>query len=374
MSKKNILFLSTFICVIAFVISCPLMHDYKLYVNQWKILAKGENLPNYDNAYGVLHYLFTPFAKIYNQLPKLIFVGIYMYASYKLYELILKQTGVKLARISLLVLLLNPLFWIFGVIYGSNDLFVAATSFLSILYYYTKKTNKSAIYLFLGITYKFSPLFILPFLGIDARKINYKYFLIIGLTIIILYTFGYLFWGNSIFNPFIYGSVRSSKLLSVFAFINSSYAPLSFINIYNLDFLSIYCMIISWFVLFGLYLYFKLDKPIMIFTSFSSVLLFYKVGHHQFYFTLLFITLYIFSSHWEFIRQNKPILISTLVFWSWLFLVTIIYLITDEYKGQFNLIRELVGGPTFIIHSIMNILYLRLAFKIKHKNNTHLSN
>jgi hypothetical protein len=372
MSKKNSLFFCTCICVIALVISYPLIHDYKLYVNQWKVLATGKNLPNYDNAYGVLHYLFTPFAKIYIQLPNLICVGIYMFASYKLYDLILKQTGIKLARIALLVLLLNPLFWIFGVIYGSNDLFVAATSFLAILYYYSKKTNKSAIYLFLGITYKFSPLFILPFLGIDTRKMNFKYFIIIGFSIIILYTFGYILWGNSIFNPFIFGSVRGSKLLSVFAFINSSYAPLSFINIYNLDFLSIYCMILSWFVLYGLYIYYKLDKLIMIFVSFSSILLFYKVGHHQFYFTLLFITFYIFSFHYTSIKQNKPILISTMLFWSWLFLMTLIYLLTDEYKGQYNYIRELVGGPTFILHATMNLLYLRLAFKIK--NNTPICN
>jgi hypothetical protein len=374
MKKHYVYIFLTILAVIALVISFPSLHDYKLYIIQWEIIASGKKLPNYDNAYGVLHYLFTPFSMFYNQIPKLIFIGFYLYSTHKLYNLTLSKNGIRFARISLLILLLNPLFWIFGVMYGSNDLFVASSCFLSIVFYFSKKTKQSALFLFMGITYKFSPIFILPFLGIEERKINFKYFFTIGIAIVILYLFGYIIWENSIFNPFVFGSSRSSKLLSIFAFINSSYAPLSFINIYNIDFLSVYFMLFSWLILFLLYIYYKLDKLIMIFVSFSSILLFYKVGHHQFYFSLLFINLYIFSIYYKEILQNKALLFSSILFWFWLFLMTFLYYISNGYKGNYHFLRELVGGPTFIIHASMNLIYLRFAFQIKSNFNKQICN
>ena len=361
----------TSILIIVFLLSSILafnfseLHDYRLYIIQWKTLLSGRTLPNYDNAYGIIHYLFTPFFWLSSQLPKFIYIFFYLLAIKILYDESLTIISYKVLCLSLTLLLINPLFWCFGVFYGSNDLFVSSVTLISIILYKNKKYYKSSFLIFLGITYKFFPILILPFLAIEPKKINYKYFFLVAFNIILIYLLGYLKWGESIFNPFIFGGERGAKMLSIFAFISSSYSPLSFLNIYHLDFLSVYFVIIIWVVTFIIYYLYNLDKIIMLLLAFSNVLLFYKVGHHQFYFTLLLITIYTIFLNYEKIKSSKILILSLILFWSFLFLVTLIYFFTNGYDGKFYFIRETVGLPFFILHILMNFSWFKLAFKTR---------
>jgi hypothetical protein len=343
----------------------PEIHDYRLYIIQWQTLLNGNNLPDYDNAYGIIHYLFSPLILISKQFPKLVYVLLYLIASFLLIKEIKYFLNKKILILIYVILFLNPIFWIFGVLYGSNDLFVSSVLVISLIMYRNQHYLRSVFFLFLGVCYKFTPIILLPYLILNSKKNNFRYLFIFGLIISFLYGIGYLVWEESIFNPFLFGSNRSSKMFSIFAFIGSNIAPLSFLNIYNLDFLSLYLIAISLLLLFCLYIIYKLDRYLVILLSFSFLLLFYKVGHHQFYISLLLLMIYILPYHKINIRRNKFLLISIFTFWIWIFSATLIYHFSDGYSGSFLFFRDIMGLPSFIIHFTMNVLLFKFLFDEK---------
>ena len=360
-----LIFAVLLIISIVFLYLYPEIHDYRLYILQWQTLLNGHNLPDYDNAYGIIHYLFSPLILISKQFPKFVYVLMYLIASFQVIKNIKHLLNNKILILIYVVLFLNPIFWIFGVLYGSNDLFVSSVLVISLIMYRNQHHLKSVFFLFLGVCYKFTPIILLPYLVVNSKKINFRYLLIFGFTVCLLYTIGYFVWDKSILNPFLFGSNRSSKMFSIFAFIGSSRSPLSFINIYNLDFLSLYLIAISLLLLFFMYVIYKLDRYLMILLSFSFLLLFYKVGHHQFYLSLLLMMIYILPYHKINFRKNKYLLISIFTFWIWIFSATLLYNFSNGYSGSFLFFRDIMGLPSFIIHLTMNVLLLKFLFDKK---------
>ena len=97
------------------------------------------------------------------------------------------------------LLLYNPIIWIMFVINGCNDGLVGFLFLFGIVYYDKGRYIFSALLLSIAILYKYIPLFILPVLFINNRKINWKFslssmtFLVFGFGLLAFY-FTFIFF------------------------------------------------------------------------------------------------------------------------------------------------------------------------------------
>ena len=354
--KYLYLFASAISIVLAFTLSPH--HDYWAYLEQWDNIINGDSA---GNPYGIVHdfigYL-SLFPIVY--VPKALFVCIYLLGGYKLLDFALAE-GVNAGILSVF-LLLNPLFLIFGVYYGSNDLFVSGLTILAVLYLIDQKSKIAGILFAFAIGYKFYPLFILPFLLFSIFKLRKGFAYSFMISLLIIYSVGYLYWGDSVFDAFRIGLERPSKSLSIFRFIRGESSPITFLGIENADSLSVWFLFGSFLGSMFLFLYYRLDYLLMALFSYVNVLLFFKIGHHQFYFLFLFLSLLVYIKHKTDLKQNKPLIISFAIFIIWFFAIVIAYPLTEQYNS-FPQIREWIGLPNFVMLLIFNVLLLRYTFQ-----------
>ena len=355
---KNRLFYLLFVVAIYGVFYFPNQHDYFAYVKEWDKIIGGEKP---YNAYGVVFHFFSFPNFVHPKLPKLIFVLSYFIAVHKIY---LFSGGVKIIN---RILLLNPLFWIFGIVYGSNDTFVSSVTLLAVLSLINDNMKTSGFLFSLGINLKYTPLSILPFLVLSRKRIKKEVLFSFLLVTIIFLCVGYYFWGTDLMHGFMFNINRDSSIFSIFRFINGKYHPLQFVNIQSLDFLSVYLVVIVWGLGFLFYIKFNLDKYLMLLLSYSNILLLYKSGHHQFYILFFMLTFLIYIIHKEKMKTNKILLNSFIFFWVWILVFTIIYPLTNQYSGVYK-IREWLGFPTFLIHLFLNIQLIIYIIKERKYN------
>jgi|GEM_PF-2403447 len=347
----------------------PILHDYVSYENQWSITLSGQSpWIGTGNAYGITYNFFGIFYGIYNKLPRVLFVLTYLAAVYFILTYC-QSIKFKKTNAVLYIFMLNPLFWIFCVAYGSNDSFLAGITSISIIALIHFKPKIAGILLAIGSNFKFTPLFIIPFLVLEKKVIDYKLIIAFIITTVVIVLSGFILWGTDIINPFIFGAERPSKVFSIFRFIRGEFQPLSFIGVNNIDHFSIYFMLFSWILSLIIYVRYSFDKYLMILFSFSNILLFYKVGHHQFFILLLFLTILAYVKNYETIKKDKPLKISLIIFWAWLFIFTVLFPLTNHYAGNYNFINEFVGGPFFFIHLTMNGFIIRHLIKYSNLKN-----
>ena len=346
--SSRIEFSVVFLAAIFGVIFFDIQHDYRAYVSEWISIFNG-SYPN--NAYGVIFHFFSPLCALNSKLPKLIFVLLYFLSIYKFIQYNIEE------KLIIRILLYNPLFWIFGVAYGSNDLMLASLTFLAILFYINNNQRSTGILFSIATNLKFTPIFIMPFFLFKENKLDFKLLKTITVYTILFLTIAFYFWDVKLIQGFSFNIKRDSSIFSIFRFISGDLQPLRFANITSLDFLSIYFVLFSWLSCFIFYLRFNIDKYLILLLAYSNVLLFYKSGHHQFYLIFLILNIVTYIRHKHSILQNKKLVNSALLFWIWIFIFTILYPLTGQYSGEFY-IREWVGLPTFILHFILNVQLL----------------
>lgn len=354
--SKNKLFYILFLIAIGTTIFLRNFHDYLAYVNEWDKIFKGDDP---YNAYGVFFHFFSLPNAIYNKLPKLIFIMFYFIAVHNI---------IKIDREDKLVyrlLLLNPIFWVFGVLFGSNDVFLSSITILAVLNLINNNNITSGFLFSIGINFKYTPLSVLPFLVIDRKTINIKVIITTLISSVIFLSIGFYFWNSELMHGFMYNVNRDSSIFSIFRYISGDYQPLQYFNISSLDFLSVFLVIITWILLFLLFFIYKYDKYLTLLLAYSNILLFYKTGHHQFYLLFLCLTIIVYIIHKKRILENKLLLYSFSLFWIWIFIFTLLYPLSNLYRGSFSQIREWVGLPTFIIHLFLNIQLFLLILKDK---------
>jgi hypothetical protein len=365
--KKILIFIFIIASIMSLVI--PYHHDYGAYVRQWNAILQ-ENNPyiGTGNAYGAF-YNFFAYLGIYQDqykyisIQRFIFVLSYLIASYFIFK---QAKKIKLAPYILILLFLNPLFWIFSVKYGSNDSFLAGMTLFGFFFYNKKEYVYSAIFFSIAICFKFTPVFIVPFFIFSRNKVNFKFLITLSLLIFITYLIAFLNWGESILEPFLFGNRRASTLFSIFRFIRGTLEPLSVFGIKNLDSYSTILIFTSFLTNFFFYLRYNLDRYISALLSISFVILFYKVGHHQFYIILLLLSAFVFVLNYDYLKNYKQFWYPFTLFWMWIFFFTILFDFTDGY--YFGRIVKILGLPTFLLHSWCNINLIKLN-KIKYKQN-----
>ena len=334
-------------------------------MEQWDNIVKGESA---GSPYGIVHNFIGYLSLIpIVFVPKALFVCIYLFSGYKLLDFAVSK-GVNAGILSIF-LLLNPLFLIFGLYYGSNDLFVSGLAISAVLYLIERKSTTAGILLAFAIGYKFYPVFILPFMLFTDFKLRKRFAYSFMISLMIIYSVGYLYWGDNIFDAFRIGVERPSKSLSIFRFIRGDFSPLSFFGVKNIDDLSIWFLFGSFLSSLFLFIYYRLDYLLMALFSYVNVLLFSKIGHHQFYFLFLFLSLLVYIKHKIDLKRNKPLIISFTIFVVWFFAIVVAYPLTEHYNS-FPLIREWIGLPNFVLLLILNVLLLRYIFRKSTQDNS----
>ncbi|MEM0933461.1 MAG: glycosyltransferase 87 family protein [Bacteroidota bacterium] len=330
-------------------------HDYAAYIRHWIVISEGGNPylgKASDNAYGIIYNLFAYTnisAKV--ALPRVLWILFYFLSLIGLKSFLKESTPNFPTRSILVFLLVNPLFLIFGVKYGSNDVFLASLVLLGVLLYLKKKHILSGIMIALAIGFKFIPLLIAPFLIFqNTLKINLKFLISVSLALALIFFIGYLEWGDNIIKPLIFGKERISKIFSIFRFLRAQGI--------NLDSCSTISTVFSVVLSFSLYIVFKLDRMILILFCWFNILLLYKVGHPQFYLTPLLLGSLVFVLNHKIIEQSRLMLFCIILLGMWLFFWPFYY----DNMGISLEVRDWIGLPHSIILLTTNISLLKLAF------------
>jgi hypothetical protein len=140
----------------------------------------------------------------------------------------------------------------------------------------------------LGALLKFYPILFLPFFSLSSKKgFSLKCFFSGVLVFFLGMLLSYLIWGTDIFQPFVFGSDRGPKLLSIFKFfdyVNNNYNFHLFSNLINLLILKNSILVLM--VVFLLFLHGYMAEIEWDYLSIIGILLSlisYKVGHQQFF-------------------------------------------------------------------------------------------
>ncbi|RYC51565.1 glycosyltransferase family 87 protein [Flagellimonas olearia] len=353
--QVRILLLLLGISILAIALFNTNYHDYIAYVKQWRIISDGGNPylgKASDNAYGIIYNLFA-YLHVTDlvAVPRGLWILFYFFTISKLCNFISHQNPeVNLTWLKLF-LLVNPLFLIFGVKYGSNDVFLSSLVLLGIILYLEKKSLLSGIIIAIAVGFKFVPLLIIPFLIFNNNlKIDYKFLCSSIITITLIYFMGYLEWGNGIIRPLVLGTERVSKIFSIFRFLKA--------NGINLDSYSTILVISGAIGSFLAYVIFKLDRTMSILFCWLNILLLYKVGHPQFYLTPILLSTLIYGLNKQIIKRSPFVCICFLTLGLWMFFWSFYY----DQIGLSPRLRDWIGLPHTIILLTANIWLLKLGF------------
>jgi len=193
---------------------------------------------------------------------------------------------------SFYLLLFNPVVWIMIVINGCNDGLMGFLFLFGIVLYDKERYVYAALLLSLAILYKYIPLFVLPILCINNRRINWKFSLSTLLFLVFGFGLTFYFWGAKFLYPIFYNSNRESKILSVFRYLRGEYSFLKPLGITNLDHLSLYFVVGSVLLIFIVQLIYKWNWIVSVIITMLAVHMFYLVGHFQFYIAIYFLVFF----------------------------------------------------------------------------------
>lgn len=324
-------------------------YDYAEYGRQWQFFLAGGNPWDYaSNAYGPLHNSMAFIYDIHHKLPRLLFSLLSVAGSVFLIKKINRTVLDKdVKEKSFYLLLYNPIVWLMFVINGCNDGLIGFLFLFGVVLYDKEKYVLSALLLSLAILYKYIPLFVIPILCINSRRINFRFTLSTVAFLGMGFGISFYLWGTKFLNPILFNSSRESKILSIFRYLRGDYSFLKLFGIDNVDHLSIYLVIGSVILIFIVQLVYRWHWIVGLVVTMLSIHLFYLVGHFQFYISiyfLLFFYLYKFSYSIG-THELKRILLSLY----WIAATTLLYGITEGFYKRFAIIREFIGLPHFII-------------------------
>jgi hypothetical protein len=371
----RILFLLTFLLAFLYGWFSPPKGDYNAYQGQWKIILAGQNPWGYvtftdkDNAYGPVFAVFALPMAIHYKLPRLIFVLTWALASVKLIEMLLEseQLSDRWKITLLLVLCLSPFLWIRNVHYAQFDIVVAYLLLLSIDYAVKNMSIVSGGLIAVAVALKYYPLAVVPQLAFKDRKPVWRFIGSFGAVMTIIYTITYGLWGTTFLKPIFAAVERQSKLLSIYQVLRSPFSPLAnWFGVQSLDRISTPAFLIGLILLTVYLLYRKFDPISGSLLAFVLTLLLYKVGHQQFHVCLYLLLIYWFIAT---APHNKMTVIASGIYVVFLNIADIGYLQTS-FVGQWEIIRNLIGLPIFII---LSFLFVAIWLEAKQKQLERLS-
>ena len=96
---------------------------------------------------------------------------------------------------------LNPLFWVFIVVYGVFDALVATFCILALALLQADRRVAAGFMLGVAVLLKFYPIVMAPFIAIRGRRIDVRFAISLVGTLATGFTLSVLAWGSSTFDP-----------------------------------------------------------------------------------------------------------------------------------------------------------------------------
>ena len=201
-------------------------HDYAAYMAQWALVLSGGDPWSTSNTYGPAYNLLAGLFALHPMLPKAVFVVSWQVGSwYLLHRLAHRGVGLPWLIFWSAALPFNPLFWSFGVVYGSVDSLVAALCLMALACRQANRNLTAAIVLAVAVMLKIYPIVFAPFLGLAGRRVSWRFLTAFVVLVASGFLLSFLVWGEDTFHSFIYNSGRGSKLLSIFRFLRGDVSP-----------------------------------------------------------------------------------------------------------------------------------------------------
>ena len=349
-------------------------------MSQWELVLSADDPWTTNNTYGPAHNLLAVLFAFHPMLPKLVYVLAWQISSWCLiYQLARHSINLPWLIFWLVALPFNPLFWSFGVVYGTMDSLVATLCLSALACRHAGRNSASASLLAFAVLLKIYPIIFVPFLILDGRRINWKFLATFGALIAAGLALSLQVWGESTFHSVTYNSGRGSTLLSIFRFLRGNASPLKpWVD--NLDSLSIPLMAIGGSIVFMLAWKWRTPHVFGALTAILVTLTLYKVGYHQYFLVVPFMVGLWYAHRLP--HSDRFLTSATITCLGWISFVSILYLLTHAYNyfsgsgvtagmaGKYAFISEWVGLPTFFILVSMLAALIRNERRHVHSNST----
>lgn len=263
-------------------------HDYANYLEQWNLLIAGADPWSTDNAYGPIHTLLGYALHFGTRGPKMLLASMLVLANAAIVVTGLREREADANMLPLLLCIpCNIMVIGMGILYGLNDALVAFLLTAAILFRHRRKFVVSGLFIGLAGLTKFYPLLLLPFFAKDGNRLDHRLPTSGAATFFSGMAAAYLIWGRSVLQPLAFGSARGSKLLSIFAALDSVLGQSHFMSVLiRLNtFLVLFCVLAALLLCFR----YRLNWLESAAFGYLSMLMAYKVGHPQFYLPFLFV-------------------------------------------------------------------------------------
>ena len=354
---------STIITAIVAAYLIGARHDYSAYMEQWELILSGGDPWSTNNTYGPAYNLLAGLFALHPLLPKVIFVFTWQLSSWHLMRQIADR-GVSMPWLIFwfAALPFNPLFWSFGVVYGSVDSLVAALCLATLASRQADRPITAALLLAAAVLLKIYPIVFAPFIALEGRRVNWTFVSSFAVLVAAGSALSLFVWGESTFYSITHNSERHSKMLSIFRFLRGDASPLkNWVD--NLDHLSVPAVAVGGCFVFALSWKWRLPALSGAFAGILVTLLLYKVGHQQFFLVVPFAA-GIWYVH-KLPHGNRLLNGALVACMAWIAFMGALYLVTDYYArvevgaqmvrtgvglvGEWRFLRDWVGLPTFAI-------------------------
>lgn len=343
-------------------------------MTQWDLVLSGGDPWSTNNTYGPAHNLLAALFALHPMFPKVIYVLAWQASSWYLVHQ-LAHRGINLPWLIfwLVVLPFNPLFWSFGVVYGTMDSLVAALCLSALAWRQADRNSAAASLLALAVLLKVYPIVFAPFLAFDGRRVNWQFLTTFVTLMAAGLALSILLWGESTYHSITYNSGRGSTILSIFRFLKGDASPLK-AWVDNLDHLSLPAMAFGGGIVFILAWKWRTPKVSGALAGILVTLMLYKVGYHQ-YFLVVPLIAGLWYSH-RLPHSDRFLSSAMVTCLGWIAFVSIVYLLTHAHNyltgsgvtagmaGRYTFMSEWVGLPTFLI--LISMLAALMRYERRH--------
>ena len=328
-------------------------YDYPYYESHWTLILSGADPWTTHNSYGPVYNLLAGAFAFHPLLPKVIFVlGWLSCCSYLLRKLANSGVGISGLAVWSTALPLNPLFWIFVVVYGVFDAIVGSFCILAFALLQMRRSTAAGVMLGLAVLLKFYPIVMAPFIAIHGRRFDVRFATGLVVTLATGFTLSVLTWGSSTFDPIVAATSHESDTMSVFRFLKGDAWPfLRWTG--NVDHVSLPVMALTGGILLVLSWRWRLPPETGALVGVLVTLALYPAGGIQYFIVVPFLSAYWYARHHPSARCDASLVAALAACLVWLAFVAVLYELTTPIGGRWGMygewmfLRDWVSLPTF---------------------------
>ena len=247
---------------------------------------------------------------------------------------------------------LNPLFWVFIVVYGVFDALVATFCILALALLQADRRVAAGFMLGVAVLLKFYPIVMAPFIATRGRQIDVRFATSLVGTLATGFTLSVLAWGSSTFDPIFEATSWHSSTLSVFRFLGGEASPfVAWTG--NVDHLSMPAMALTGGIVLMLSWRWRLSLEAGALVSLLVTLALYSRGAIQYFILIPFLSVYWYAHRYPSVTRDATLLSALVACLTWLASVAVLYELTRPIGGRWGMdgewefLRDWVGLPTF---------------------------